>query len=136
MSMVHSSLIGLLSLVLCTSASLPNVLRDPLSAEALSKKWKLEEYSYLFFTEAPETQEMNDYLFLKNDMSFTSISEGLYEEGKWRLDVAKKRIYLSKKGDNEALVFIVDDLNGNELVLIIDDPEDGGIGELKIHFKS
>jgi len=136
MNITRNGLIAVFSLSLWSSATYSDTRTSGLSVASLSRKWNLEEYSYLFFTEAPGDQEANDYLFLKNDMSFTSVSEGLYEEGKWRLDVAKRRIHLSVKGDNEELVFIVHDLDGNELILVIDDPNDKEAGDLKIHFKS
>ena len=108
----------------------------PVSVEALSKKWKLEKYAYLVFSEAPEAVEKNDYLLLKSNLFFESVSEGKYEEGSWRLDTESKRIYLTQEGAEDELVFIIDELRDDELVLIIDNPADEDAQYLKIHFKS
>ncbi len=95
-----------------------------------------EKYKVFHFTEAPAPEEKNDYIHLKPDMTFSSISEGIYETGKWRLDVGKKRIYLSNKNKKGELVFIIDDLSPKQLVLIIDDPSDSDAQYLKIYFKN
>ena len=46
-----------------------------------------------------------------------------------------KRIYLSNKNEEGELVFIINQLKENRLVLIIDDPSDSDAQYLKIHFK-
>lgn len=106
-----------------------------LSIQNLSKKWKLDKYKVSFFSEAPAANEKNDYIHLKSDLTFDSISEGEFESGNWRLDANKKRIYLSNKSEEGELVFIIDKLKSNKLVLIIDDPSDSDAQYLKIHFK-
>lgn len=108
----------------------------PVTIENLSKRWKLEEYSYLFISEDPEEIEKNDYIFLRKDLSFESVSEGKYEKGKWRLDAKSKRIYLSQDGEEGELVLIISKLENDELVLIIDHPSDPDAEGLKIHFKN
>lgn len=107
-----------------------------ITVENLSKKWKLEKYSYLSFSEAPEQQEQNDYISLKSDMSFESISEGLKDAGKWRLNAKEKRIYLFKQGETNELTFIINGLSETVLVLSLDAPDDKDAKNLKIHFKS
>lgn len=106
-----------------------------LNIQNLAKKWQLHKYKYLIFSEDPAENERGDYIHLKLDMTFESVSEGVKEHGNWRLDVQKKRIYLSKIGDSEELVFIVKKLSKKDLVLIIDDPSDEDAKNLKIYFK-
>ena len=109
---------------------------NPITVSHLSKKWKLEKYSYLLFSEDPEKKEQHDYILLKQDMSFESVSEGKYKKGKWRLNIKDKRIYMLNDGEKEELVFIIDELNDHELILMIDDPSDSDSKDLKIHFNS
>jgi hypothetical protein len=106
-----------------------------LTIQNLSKKWKLDKYKVSFFSEAPAENEKNDYIYLKSDLTFDSISEGEFEAGRWRLDAKKKRIYLSKKNEVGEIVFIIDEIEPKKLVLIIDDPSDSDAQYLKIHFK-
>ncbi|MFT6358724.1 MAG: hypothetical protein ACJAYJ_002950 [Saprospiraceae bacterium] len=106
-----------------------------ITIQNLSKKWKLEEYKVYFFSEAPAENERNDYIYLKSDLTFDSISEGEFEAGRWRLDAKKKRIYLSKENVAGEIAFIIDELEPEKLVLIIDDPSDSDAQYLKIHFK-
>lgn len=116
--------------------SISNIEGTSITIQNLSKKWNLEKYKVSFFEEAPEEKEKNDYIHLKSDMTFSSISEGAFEIGTWRLDVKKKRIYLSEKGAEGELVFIINNLSSQKLVLIIDDPADSDAQYLKIHFKN
>lgn len=107
-----------------------------LTVNNLSKKWKLDKYRYFIFSEKPAENERDDFIHLKSDMTFDSVSEGIREDGKWRLNASRKRIYLSKEGKAEEFVFIVESLSSDELILIIDDPSDGDAKNLKIYFKN
>jgi len=109
---------------------------NPITIDNLSRKWTLEKYSYLFFSEDPAPKERNDYILLKSDLSFESVSEAKYDSGKWRLDTEEKRIYLSKKGEDDELIFIIHELTDERLILIIDDSSDSDTKNLKIHFKN
>ncbi|MFT7377885.1 MAG: hypothetical protein ACI88Z_001720 [Sphingobacteriales bacterium] len=106
-----------------------------ITVQNLSKKWKLDKYKVYFFSEAPAENEKKDYIYLKSDLTFDSISEGEFEAGNWRLDAKNKRIHLSKKNEAGDVVFIIDELKLESLVLIIDDPSDSDAQYLKIHFK-
>ena len=109
---------------------------SPITVQRLAKKWNLEKYKYLIFSEAPAEKERNDYLHLKANMTFSSISEGEMETGKWKLDTLRKRIFLAKAGESEEMVLIIDHLSSHQLVLIIDDPSDEEAKNLKIFFKN
>ena len=106
-----------------------------LTVKNLAYKWLLDQYEVLGFSESPSAEEKNDYLHLKPDMTFSSISEGILERGKWRLNAQKTRIYLSKEGEPGALVFIIKAVKQDQLILIIDDPDDFEAKYLEIHFK-
>ncbi|MFK7905112.1 MAG: hypothetical protein AB8B69_08305 [Chitinophagales bacterium] len=107
-----------------------------LNTQNLSKKWKLDKYTYSIFSENPSEKEKNDYLHLKSDMTFDDVSEGEKDSGQWRLNIPEKRIYLSKNGEEGELVLIIDGLFENQLILIIEDPSDEDADNFKIHFKS
>ena len=109
-------------------------INNSITIQNLSKKWQLEKYKVFFYQEAPAENEKNDYIHLNDNMTFTSVSEGVFDEGNWRLDVAKKRLYLSKQKEEGELVLIIDDLKEKQLVLIIDDPSDSDAQYLKIYF--
>lgn len=113
----------------------PETSKSSITIEKLSKKWKLDKYKYYFFSQAPAENEIGDYLHLKSNMTYDSVSEGLRDIGNWRLDADKEQIYLTSEGDEAALVFIVDKLKTKKLVLIIDDSTGPDTKNLKIHFK-
>lgn len=108
---------------------------EEITVKQIAKKWKLEKYGYLFYSEDPPEKEKNDYIFLKPDMTFQAISEGEFEKGKWRLDVKQRRIYLSQSNEKEELIFIIDELEEDVLVLLIDAPSDEELEDLKIYYK-
>lgn len=124
-----SSFISLLLLM-----SLSGAVDTEISIENLSKKWILTEYSVGWFSEKPSKKEQNDYIHLSSNMTFNSISEGVFEKGTWRLK--GNRIILSKNNEKKPLTFIVKEITNKELTLIIDDPSDSDAKYLNIHFKN
>ena len=68
-----SSFISLLLLMSFSSA-----VDTEISIENLSKKWLLTEYSVGWFSEKPSKKEQNDYIHLSSNMTFNSISEGVF----------------------------------------------------------
>lgn len=111
-------------------------LNGDVTVQKLSKKWKLEKYKYLFFSEDPEEKEKNDYIHLKSNMTFSSITEGDYDEGTWELDAKNSCIILKSESEEGVLPFIVEELTSNKMVLYIYDPSDDEAEDLKIHFKA
>jgi len=107
-----------------------------LNINNLSKKWNLDKYSVGLFSEKPSRKEQNDYIDLSPNMTFTSVSEGVFERGTWQLKKAEKRIILSKKGDKESLILIIKRLTESELTVVIDDSSDSDAKYLNIHFKN
>ncbi len=114
----------------------PKTVNTELNITNLSKKWNLDKYSIGWYSEAPSKKEKNDYIKLNTDMTFTSISEGIFEGGKWQLKPAKKQLILSKKNEKDNLKFFIEKLSENELILIIDDVSDPEAKYLNIHFKN
>ena len=104
--------------------------------EILCQKWHLSKYSYLLFSIAPEVIEQDDFLHLNEDSTFKSISEGVYEEGVWRLNQTKKSLHLFGSLESGELVFLIEKLTQDELVLVLDKPEEYDAEHFKIHFKS
>lgn len=105
-----------------------------LNVDNLSKKWELVGYEIFFLQESPEPQEAHDYLHLFSDLTFESVSEGVYERGKWRLQ--SQRIHLSQNGESGELVLKIVDLTQDQLTLIIEDAQDEDAQYLHILFKS
>ena len=111
-----------------------NGQKAALNTQNLSKKWVLEKYKVFYFTKDPPEEEKNDYIYFNSNHTFSSVSEGKYEEGTWRLDILKKRIVLTKANEEGELAFIIEELTPTKLVLYIDDPTDAEAAYLKIHF--
>lgn len=107
-----------------------------LNIKNLSKKWKLDKYSIGLFSEKPSRKEQNDYIELSSNMTFTSVSEGVFERGTWQLEKVEKKIILSKKEDKENLIFIIKNLTESELAIVINDSSDSDAKYLNIHFKN
>jgi len=107
-----------------------------ITVEKLSKKWQLSNYKYLIFSEEPSEKEKNDFLHFSSDMTYTSISEGVFEKGEWTLDKEQKKMHLNAMEKDGVLTFFIDKLSSNQLVLIIDDPTDKEAKNLKIIFKN
>ncbi len=107
-----------------------------LNVRNLSKKWNLDKYTISWYSENPSKKEKNDYIKLNENMTFTSISEGVFERGKWQLQPANKRLILSKKEEKGNLKFFIEKLSEDELILIIDDVSDPEAKYLNIHFKN
>ena len=112
------------------------VIDQSISIQNLSKKWKLDKYQYEEYTETPSDLEKNDFLHLKSDLTFSSITEGNVENGQWRLDVKEKRIFLFQKGVEGEMALIIHDLSVQQLVMSIDDPTDEETRKLKIYYKN
>ncbi|MGI9543816.1 MAG: hypothetical protein ACR2MX_11185 [Cyclobacteriaceae bacterium] len=107
-----------------------------LSEEQLSQKWILDKYQFLLYTEAPARKEKGDYLQLNSDLTFISVSEGKSDGGSWQLNKSSKSISLSSHNESGDLVFIIDSISKNQLILIINDPSDPEAKYLKIIFRA
>lgn len=71
----------------------------------LSKNWVFQKNTLSGFTESQSEKEINDFLNLSLNMTFTSFSEGKHESGDWEFN--EKKIVLSKKNEEQNLYLIV-----------------------------
>lgn len=136
MKKTHQWFVLLTCLSTSSFLSIESLAAQKLDTEILCQKWYLEEYIYWVFTEAPDEVERNDYLQINHDFTYQSISEGVFEEGFWKLDQDKKSIHLNQEATSEELVFLIQTLTSNELIVNIHYPEDYEARHFKIHFKS
>ncbi len=121
-----AALIGVLILLMSFTS------QDPISKSSLSKKWNLEKYKVFWVDYEPEEEEKNDYIWLKQDMTFQSLDKGKPSNGKWSLNVEKKTFTLfNEKG--EGIDFKVEKLTSNKLIVVMDIEE---MENLSIHFKA
>ncbi|MBQ0735425.1 hypothetical protein [Aquimarina celericrescens] len=107
-----------------------------LSVENISKKWLLDKHKIFFRSYPPAENEKGDYIYFDKQMIYTSVSEGIYDEGTWQLDKRSKRIFISSKNEKGELIFIIKELSKKKLVLVIDDDSDSDTKYLKIHFRA
>lgn len=101
-----------------------------ISKDALCKKWHLEKYEIFWVDYEPEEKERNDYIWLKEDLTYQSIDEGKLTKGKWSFNPKKKTFtLLNQKG--EGIDFKIEKLTANKLVVEMDDKE---MEDVDIHF--
>lgn len=122
-----------LVLICCSVSSIAQEVE--INVKNLSKKWKLEKYTYWGFTEKPSTKEQNDFLFLHLNKTFSSISEGRFDKGNWELDDENQCLKISN-ANNEMLTLSIEVLESQKLVVFILGPDDQEAKYLKIHFKN
>lgn len=111
-------------------------LEDEVTVRDLSRKWKLDKYKVFLYSFDPEENEQDDYMHLHSDMTFTSISEGKYETGTWRLDPTARKIWMTDDQSGEKVALMIHELTKHMLIISIEDPSDDEAQYLKIHFKS
>ena len=107
-----------------------------LTIENLSKKWLLDKYVVLGSSYPPEANEKKDFIHLKSDKSYESISEGQAEKGGWKLFKSSKKLRLTSNTQAGQLEFNIIELTAESLVLVIIDPSDSDAQYVNIHFKS
>ncbi len=64
------------------------------SNDELCKRWLLDGYIYNGVNMPPNEYEKHDFIDLKTDNTFTSIDDGKFDRGTWKLDLIAKTIYL------------------------------------------
>jgi len=115
----------LLTAVLITFLHISGVSQT-LNKETLSKKWYLEKYKVMWVDYEPEEKEKNDYILLKNDMTYVSVDEGIKTSGKWTFN-DKKNYFTMFNDKRDGIKIIVDKLSLNKMVLNIDAKEMKGV---------
>lgn len=98
--------------------------------KSLCKKWHLEKYVYNWIDYAPEEHEQQDYILLKKNMTYESVSEGEKSNGKWSLTENHNYFMLYDKQGN-GLKFTIRELSANTLVFALDIQD---MEEVDIHY--
>jgi len=98
--------------------------------KSLAKKWKLVGYQYGKTWHKPSSKERGDYILLRNNQTYVSVSEGKTETGKWSLNTNGKYIrFWDKQG--KSIRFFVRVLKTNRLVMKADIED---MREIDIHY--
>ncbi len=118
--------------VLLKSEEVKSVL-PPASQHLLFKKWKLSHYEVFGVDYKPEKVEKNDYMYFLENNTYTSVSEGKFEKGKYKL--TGKTIILTNETEKGELKLIIKALTSSTLSVVVDDPTDSDAKYLTIHFK-
>jgi len=105
----------------------------PASQHLLFKKWKLSHYEVFGVDYKPEDVEKNDYMHFLENNTYTSVSEGKFEKGKYKL--TGKTIILTNETEKGELKLIIKALTSSTLSVVVDDPTDSDAKYLTIHFK-
>lgn len=90
-----------------------------LNKNTLCKKWYLEKYEIIWFDYSPDDNEKNDYLELKEDMTYESIDEGEYSQGKWTYNNQGKYFIIYDE-KNQGIKFYVSELTSKSLIVRAD----------------
>ncbi len=105
----------------------------PASQHLLLKKWRLSHYEVFGVDYKPEKVEKNDYMHFLENNTYTSVSEGKFEKGKYKLE--GKTIILTNETEEGELKLIIKALTSSTLSVVVDDPADSDAKYLIIHFK-
>jgi hypothetical protein len=98
------------------------------------KKWKLSHYELFGSDFDPELNEKKDYIHFYKDNTYSSISEGFFEKGDYKLE--KKTIVMTNTKEKGELKLVIKELTETTLSVSIDDPNDSDAKYLTIHFKN
>ena len=94
------------------------------SKSGFCKKWDLEGYIYWGITFPPEDNEKDDYLNFNKNGTFSSVDEGVIENGTWKWNSNNKTLYLFNNESNEPLILKVIKLTEANLIVLLEDNED------------
>jgi len=100
----------------------------------LLKKWNLNHYELFGGDFDIEEEEKKDYVHFKKGGIYSSVSEGVFEEGKYTL--VKQTITMTNSKEGGKLKFIIKNLTETTLSVSINDPNDSDAQYLTIHFKN
>ena len=79
-----------------------------------------------------EEKEKNDYIELKNDMTYVSVDEGVLTTGKWSFN-DDEDYFIMYDESFQGLKFFVEKLKSNKMVVELDLEEVEGVD---IHYKN
>ncbi|KZS41131.1 hypothetical protein AWE51_23565 [Aquimarina aggregata] len=98
----------------------------------LLKNWHLYAYKIKNKEYSPSKKEKNDYIFFKDDMTYTSLSEGKKEYGAWIFNTNGGYIMMNDQKKEKVKAYIIS-LTSKTLVLRFDIDE---IRALEVHYTS
>ena len=107
--------------------------RSGVDLQLLQQKWHLSHYEIFGEQIPPEKAEAGDFIEFHADRTFTSLSEGQPENGKYR--VGDNSVFLMEEVGQGQLKLNIRSLGQKQLVVVIDDPSDPDAKYLSIHFK-
>ncbi|MCF6348517.1 MAG: lipocalin family protein [Flavobacteriaceae bacterium] len=112
--------------------NIETVVTSEIDMSLLLHKWKLDHYEILSKAYGLEENEKGDYIHFKADKTYTSVSEGKFEKGNYK--IISKTIVLTSNQEKGELKLIVKKLTKDLLKVVIDDPKDSDAKYLEIHF--
>ena len=138
---VSIALIAILSLVLVSFTPLTDFSKGDsfttssgdIDHNLLQQKWLLSHYELLGDKIPLETAEKGDYIHFLANNTYTSISEGKLEKGKYTLN--KSTIEMTSESEEGVLKLVIKKLTAKALVVFIDDPNDSDSKYFTLHFK-
>jgi hypothetical protein len=87
------------------------------------KRWDFMGYVYSGITFSPSILS-NDYLYLNSDGTFSRIYKGTYQIGRWRWLDSTKQLKLYKTNMEESIVFKVNKITSNDLLITFKEQND------------
>lgn len=138
---VSIALIAILSLVLVSFTPLTDFSKgDSFTSSStdidhnlLQQKWLSSHYELLGEKIPLEAAEKGDYIHFHTNNTFTSISEGKLEKGKYTIN--KSTIEMTSESEEGVLKLVIKKLSAKALVVFIDDPNDSDSKYFTLHFK-
>jgi len=112
--------------------NIETVLTSEIDMSLLLHKWKLDHYEIFSKEYDLEENEKGDYIHFKADKTYTSVSEGKFEKGNYK--IVSKSIFLTSDQEKGELKLTVKKLTKDLLKVVIDDPKDSDAKYLSIHF--
>ncbi|WP_052158223.1 lipocalin-like domain-containing protein [Lacinutrix jangbogonensis] len=107
-----------------------NVPHEQNTANVLFNRWHLDTYKIAGYKYPTNKKEIDDYLFFKEDMTFTSKSEGKEERGTFILNINGAYVVMSAKNGEQIKAYIIS-ISNNSLVLKYDINE---IRDIEVHY--
>ena len=127
-AIVIMSLLSITSLLLMSMGSDKPLLQD--QTNVLFNMWYLDTYKIESKVYPPNKNEKDDYILFKEDMIYTSKSEGKEEEGTFILNTNGAYVVMSAENGENIKVYIIS-ISNNSLILKYDINE---IRDIEVHY--
>ncbi len=104
------------------------IIAFSLSTEAQTKsdfckRWDFVGYVYADITFTPSVLS-NDYIYLNSEGKFSRMYKGSYQTGKWSWVSSTKQLKLYKSNMEESIIFKVDKITKNDLIITFKEVDD------------